>query len=161
LEQHVLLGACHEERRAEGEHEEACEIDVAPIHHVERARLGNNFIEDVHVMHFSVGNANECGDVAMQIEQRVHLDRAFGLAELGPRKQRQTEIDSRRIQRVESAIQFDTNRVFGVKRSGDADQILREVGEDAPVVRFVGIGQRGPRHLAAKAQMIQLALHRT
>jgi len=44
-----------------------------------------------------------------------------------------------------------------MKRPGDADQILREVGEDAPVVRFVGIGQRGPRHLAAKAHMIQLA----
>ena len=48
-----------------------------------------------------------------------------------------------------------------MKRPGDADQILREVGEDAPVVRFVGICQCGSRHLAAKAHMIQLALHRT
>src|SRR6266704_6701507 len=62
---------------------------------------------------------------------------------------------------VESVVQFDTNRIFGVKRSGDADQILCKVGEDAPVVHFVGIGQRGSRHLTAKAQMIQLALHRT
>src|SRR5207245_10655353 len=121
LEQHVLLRACHKTRREEGEREEAREIEVAPIDHVERARLGNNLVEKIHVMHFSVSNANECGDVATQIEQRVHLDRAFGLSELGPWKQRQTEIDGRRIQRVESLVQFDTSRIFGVKRSGDAD----------------------------------------
>src|SRR5260370_8062139 len=86
LEQHVLLRACHKKRRAEGEHEEALEIEVAPIDHVERARLGNNLVEDIHVMHFSVSNANECGDVATQIEQRVHLDLAFGLYKLSQRK---------------------------------------------------------------------------
>src|SRR5207249_10550243 len=35
------LGACHEERRAEGEHKEALEIEVASIDHVERTCLGN------------------------------------------------------------------------------------------------------------------------
>jgi hypothetical protein len=50
------IPAYHEERRAESEHEEAREIDVAPIHHVERARLGNNLVEDVHaVMSMNVG----------------------------------------------------------------------------------------------------------
>jgi hypothetical protein len=56
--------------------------------------------------------------------------------------------------------QFETERIFDMKAARHADQIVREVGEDAPVMRFVSIGQRRPRHLAAKAQMIQLALHR-
>ena len=42
LEQDVLLGSHDEERRAEGEHEEAFEIDVGPIHDVEGAGLGRN-----------------------------------------------------------------------------------------------------------------------
>jgi hypothetical protein len=31
-------------------------------------------------MHFSVGNADECGDVALQIQQCVHLDGGLVLA---------------------------------------------------------------------------------
>ena len=38
-----LLGADDEERRAEGEHEEAFEIDVGSIHNVEGAGLGVAF----------------------------------------------------------------------------------------------------------------------
>jgi hypothetical protein len=60
-------------------------------------------------MHLAVGDVNEGGDRAMQIEQRVHFesphrrrpvaggpdDSGLMLAEPGPEKQRQTEIDGR------------------------------------------------------------------
>ena len=52
LEQDVLLGSHDEERRAEGEHEEALEIDVGPIHDVEGAGLGEELVEDVDVVRF-------------------------------------------------------------------------------------------------------------
>ena len=65
MEQDVLLGAYHEERRAECEHEEALEIDVGPIHDVESAGLGKELVEDVDVVRFAIGNADKRGDVAM------------------------------------------------------------------------------------------------
>jgi hypothetical protein len=37
---------------------------------------------------------------------------------------------------------------------------LREVGVDAPVARFVGIGQRRTRHAGLEAHVVQLATHR-
>ena len=37
---------------------------------------------------------------------------------------------------------------------------LREVGVDAPVVALVGVGQRGARHPAAEAHVVELAAHR-
>ena len=40
------------------------------------------------------------------------------------------------------------------------DQDLREVGIDPPVARFVGVGQSGARHLAAKSQVVELAAYR-
>ena len=61
LEQDVLLGSHDEERRAEGEHDEAFEIDVGPIHDVEGAGLGADLVEDVtscvlpSVMRINVG----------------------------------------------------------------------------------------------------------
>ena len=37
---------------------------------------------------------------------------------------------------------------------------MRKVGVDPPVTRFVGIGQRGARHLAAEAHVIELGADR-
>jgi hypothetical protein len=48
-------------------------------------------------MHFAAGNADERGNVAVQVEQRMHLDRAFVLAESGPRKQRKAQVDGGRV----------------------------------------------------------------
>ena len=53
------------------------------------------------------------------------------------------------------------DRIVGMKGSGDADQMLRKISEDAPVVSLVGIGQRGARHLAAEAHVVELAAQRT
>jgi len=38
-------------------------------------------------------------------------------------------------------VQIDADRIFDVQRSGDAHKVLGEIGEDAPVVSLVGIGQ--------------------
>ena len=57
LEQQVRLGAHHEEGRAERQHEEPLEVDVAAIHHVERAHLRHDLVEDVRVKLLFVGTA--------------------------------------------------------------------------------------------------------
>jgi len=111
-------------------------------------------------MHFPVGNADERGDIAVQIQPGVHLDSGFALAKLGPREQRQAQIDGRGIQRIETVRQVHADRIVGVEWPGDADQHLREIGVDAPVVALVGVSQRGARYPAAKSHVIQLAVHR-
>ncbi len=68
LQQDILFGAYDEECRAEGEHEEAFKIDVAAVHHIERTGFGKELIQDVHVMHFAVRNADKRGDIAVQIQ---------------------------------------------------------------------------------------------
>jgi len=89
LEQDVGFRAHNEEGRAEREAVEALEIDVAAVHDVERPGLGQDLVENIHIVHLAVRNADERGDVAVQIQQGVHLDGALVLAELGPRKQRE------------------------------------------------------------------------
>jgi len=44
-------------------------------------------------MHRAIRNADERGDVPMQVQQSVHLDGGLTLAEFGPGKQRQTQVD--------------------------------------------------------------------
>lgn len=72
----------------EGEAIQALEIEVATVHDVEGAGLGQNLVEDVDVVYFAVGNADKRGDVATQVQQRVHLDRGLVLAEFRPGEQR-------------------------------------------------------------------------
>src|SRR6266852_5685604 len=161
LEQHVRLGAHDKEGRAERKDEEPLKIDVAPVQHVEGHRLWQDLVEEVHIMHIPTGDADKCGNVAVQVQQSVHLDGGLAPAKLGPRKQRQAQVDGGRIQSVQTLLQIDANRIAGMQRPGDGDQSLREIGEDPPIMRFVRVGQRRARHLAAESQVVQLALHRT
>ena len=82
------------------------------------------------------------------------------LAKLGPGKQRKAQVDGGRVQRIQTLIQIYTDRIRRIQRPRDADQHLREVGVDAPVMRVVGIGQRGARHAAVKPHVVELAAQR-
>ncbi len=52
---------------------ETLKVQIAPIHHVERAGFRQDPVKDIHVMQFSIGNLNESGDGATQVQQRMHL----------------------------------------------------------------------------------------
>src|SRR5258706_11134806 len=106
-------------------------------------------------------NAHHSWDVAAQVEQRVELDGAFFLAELGPGKKREAQIDGGRIERVNSLLQGHTETVAEIKFSGLGDQHLREVGVDAPVSHRVGVGQSVARHSTTDAHVIELRLLRS
>jgi hypothetical protein len=82
---------------------------------VERPGLRQDLIEDVDVMHFAPGNAEKRGDVAVQIEQSMHLDSDLVLAESGPGKQGQTEVDGGRVQCIQAVVQIRADRVRGIE----------------------------------------------
>src|SRR5664279_5375613 len=118
-------------------------------------------ITDGKVVHFAVGDADKRGDIAVQVQQGMHLHRGFVLAKPSPGKQSQAEIDGDRVQRVQTLLQIHPDGIVGIQRSRSADQHLGKVRIDSPVARFVGIGQGRARHLAAKSHVVELALHRT
>ena len=111
-------------------------------------------------MHFAVGNADKRGDVAVQVQQRVHLDGGLVLAELGPREQRQAQVDGGRVQRVQAVVQIHADRIGGIQRPGDADQAPARSRRRCASLRVVGVGQRGARHAAAEAHVVELASQR-
>jgi len=65
-------------------------------------------------MHLSIGNANKRRDVAVQVQQRMHLDGAFVLAEFRPGEKGQAQVDGGRVQRVQTLIQVHAHRIGGV-----------------------------------------------
>ncbi len=82
----VGLGPDNKEGGALSEHRQSGEVEIPTIHDVEGAGLWEQFVEHLDIGQLAVGDMNERGDVASQIEERMELDRRFGLAEVGPRR---------------------------------------------------------------------------
>ena len=155
----IALGSDDEERQALGERIQAVEVDVAPIHDIERARLQCQLVEDRDVVHLSVGDVDKAGDVATQVQQRMQLDGSFALAKARPGKERETQIDGGRIERVGRLCQGHAEVVASIQLPGNVDEHLGEVGVDAPVSRFVGIGQCAAGDVPAKPNMVEFGSH--
>src|SRR5882762_597914 len=152
----VGLATGHEETAGLVEAIEALEVEEATIHDVESAGLRQQLVKDIDLVHLAIADVNKRGDVAAQIEQRMQLDGGLGRAEHRPRKYRQTQIDSRGVERVDGFLQIDTEGLLRIQRPGNADQALGKIGIDAPVAHSVGIGQRIAGHCRTNPEMIEL-----
>ena len=82
------------------------------------------------------------GKIALERAPRVEFEGGLVAAELGPREQRETEVNGGGVQRVGGGFELGEERGLGVERGGLRDEDLGEVGEEAPVTVFVGVGQR-------------------
>jgi hypothetical protein len=67
----VLLGAGDEESHMRLKDVESGEINVAAVHHIERAGLQGEKVEGIDIVQFSRGNVDKTRDVAAQIDQGV------------------------------------------------------------------------------------------
>ena len=141
-ESEVFLGACDEEGGTLMQAMQAGEVQIPAIHDVERTGLPSELVEEVHVVNTAWRDNNDGGKVAVEREQRVEFDGGLVLTELGPREQRETEVNGGGVQCIGGGFEVGEERVFGVERGGLRDEDLGEVGEDAPVALFVGISQR-------------------
>ena len=135
---------------------ESFEIDVAAVHHIEGTGLGNQDVEDVDVVQFSIGNVNEFRDIAAKVEQRMQLDGALGFAKPRPRKQRKAQIDGTGVERVHGVVQLDAEVLAGIQGARLGNEHLRKIRIDAPVAFFVSVGQRAPRPRAPDADLVEL-----
>ena len=124
---------------------EAGEIDIAAIHDVEGAGLGDQFVEHPGIVPSGGGDVYEGGDVAAQIQERMELDSSFAALERGPGEERQTEIDGGGVEPIDGVREIDAEAVLDVQAPGGGDRGLGEVGVNAPVAFLVGIGERGAR----------------
>jgi hypothetical protein len=152
----IRFGAGDEEGTRPMQHMQAREIDIAAIHDIGGAGLGQHEVESVNVVQLAVRDMDEARDAAAQIEQGVHLYRRLGGAKVRPRKQREAQIDGGRIQSIDRVVQVQAQILVDIESSGLADQSLRQLRVDAPVAPLVGIGQRRSPYRFAKTHVVEL-----
>jgi hypothetical protein len=110
-------------------------------------------------VNLSIRYPDERRDIASQIDERMQFDCAFALSKPCPRKQGKAQIYCCGIQCIDGLIQVDSEFVVSIERSGRVDQYLCEIGVDAPVPIFVGIGKCASRNRAAYSHVVELALN--
>jgi len=140
---------------------EVGEIKIAAVKDIETAGLGDELIQDPDVMNFSSCNLDKRGDRAPQIQKSMELDGGLVFPEDGPGEKRKTKIDRCGVEGINRLLEFEPENIVGIKIASLMDQNLSEIGINAPVASFVGVGQRVPRNVASNSHVIKSIPHRT
>ena len=113
----VRLGACDEEGVCLMQHGQPSEVQIVSIHDVDRPGLQQQDVEHIDVAQLAVGEVDEAGNFAAQVQQRMHLHCGLGGAKQRPRKERQTQVDGGRIQCLRRVLQRKANAVARIERA--------------------------------------------
>ena len=157
METEVFLGAGDEEGRMLLDAMQPGKVQVAPVHDVERTGFVNQLIENVHVVDAARRDNDHGGKVALQAQHGVQFDGGFAPTEGGPWKEREAQVDGGRVQGVGGLLKLRGQRFVGVEGGRLLNENLGEIGEDAPVARLVGVGQRAAGGRLANAAVIEFA----
>jgi hypothetical protein len=160
VELKVGFGPGDKERRRAFDAPQTGEVDVSAIKEVERARFEDQRIEPVDVVDPAIGDMHQHRDRSVQIEQRVHLDRALFLAEPRPGENCQTQINRGRVDRVNGAVDVDAERLVGIQLTSASDEQQGQVFIDPPIAGRVSVGQGAASDRAAQPQVVELVAAR-
>jgi hypothetical protein len=135
------------------------EVQIATIHDVKSSGFEGQLVEDPDIVRFPLRHMDKSGDRASQIEKGVEFDSPLAFAKLGPGKERQTQVDRRRIEGKDRFLELQTDVFVAVNSPGFGDEHLREIGIDPLIAGFVGVGQVASRDTATDAHMVKSLLH--
>ncbi len=155
----VVFGPGHKEGCVLCKAIETSEVDVSPVHDVKCSGFENQLIQEGDIVNFPMSNADHTRNRASQIHLGVKFDGAFVLSKRGPRKEGEAQIDGCGIQGISRLMKLESEILVHIQLSGHSDQHMSEVGVDAPIPFFVGIGQRAARNSASDSCVIKLGLH--
>lgn len=158
---HVFLRSCNKENQGCVDTSQPFEIDVSTIHDIECSSLENNPIQSMDVVSLAIGDRDEHRDGALQIDNGVKLDCAFGFPESRPREEAEAQIDGGCVQGIDALVDLFDVGVASVQHSRLSDKNLSEFEEDTPVAVFVGVGEIGSSRFPTQPHGVKKSALRT
>ena len=153
---HIGFGARDEESARLMQSIETGEIQVAAIHYIERTSFDRHEVQHVDFVHLAVADVDKRWDCATQVQQGVQLDRTLGLAKRRPIEQAQTQIDRGCVQRIDGVLEIESDQVrVAVELARATNQQRGDVRPNAPIARFVDIGQRRAMNAVSQSHRIE------
>ena len=135
---------------------QAGKVDVAAIHHNKASGFGNDTIQHMRIAGMSACDVDQHGNSALHVSNVFSFTAALERSMRRPGKQRQAQIDDRRIQGIERAVQIQTQIHVPIKWPCLLNQMLSKIRIDSPVSSFIGIGKSRPFYRRSKSGVIEL-----
>ena len=131
-------------------------VEVTPVHQVESTGFPGQLIQPKHFLKVGQTDQHLRGQRRVQFELGVNFDAGTFRVETRPGIDRQAQIDDAGVQGVNRLVQIQHHRFVGVKLARVANEVLGQIGEDAPVARGQRVGQRAALDGLAQTQVVEL-----
>ncbi len=137
--------------------EETEEVKISLIHHIDGTHFYAEFIQHPDIVNGSICEIDECGDVAAQVEKRMHLHTSLCFTESGPWTELQAEADSAAVEGIDRIVKVKPEgRIISIERPNSLNKNLTEVPVDTPVAEFICLSQCVTRNSVTDTAHIQL-----
>ena len=134
---------------------ESGEVKVAPVKHIARQRFVCEPVHRVNIVHLGIGDSVEDWNLRDDINLGMDPDARLCTPELCPSEYGHAEINSRRVNGIESSMQFELLR--DASGLGNRHHVESELLKDTMVSESVGLGQHlSVDGLVAKAEVFGL-----
>ena len=132
---------------------ESCKVKVASVKDIAGKRLVCEPVHRIDIMHLGIGDSVENGYFRDDVNLGVDFDARLCASELSPSEYRHAEVDGRRVDCVESAVQLKLFRVtFALSNRYHVEGKLLK---DTVVSESIRLGQNLPIDgLAAKTEVL-------
>lgn len=118
---------------------EPCKVEVAPVEHIAGQWLVCEPVHRVDIVHLGVGDSVEHGDFRDDVNLCVDFDARLGAPELCPLEDGHAEVDGRRVDGVEPAMQLELPG--DALALGHGHHVESKLLKDAVVPECVGLRQ--------------------
>ena len=131
------------------------EVKIASVKHIARQRLVCKPIQRVDIVHLGIGDSIEDRNLCDNINLSMDPDARLCASELCPSEYGHAEINSRRVDGIESTMQLELLR--NASGLGNRHHVESELLKDTMVSESVGLGQHlSVDGLVAKAEVFGL-----
>ena len=152
----VIFGAGHKEGSGVIDPTEPVEVDIAPVDHIDAVRDEvQKRTSGANIRALPIGHDHKGRDLALKLQLAMEFDRAFGLAELGPGEQFQTQVDGGGIKSAHGILK--PKLMIGSDGLAALQQAVKEFFHDSVISLRVGFRQRGTLY-SGEPQVVELGL---
>src|SRR5262245_58788236 len=102
----TLSGTSNKESAGLMDSIQSSKMQIPTVEQISGAGFLDQLIHNACIVDAAAGNDHHSGNIATQIKQCMKLHGRFAATELSPRKKRQTQIDDRRVERVDGLLEF-------------------------------------------------------
>ena len=144
-----------EERSENIDSIESGEVKVASVKHIACQRLVREPVHGVDIMHLGIGNSVEYGNLRNDVNLSMDSDTRFRASKLCPSEYGHAEVNGRRVDSIELAMQFEL--FCNASGLGNGHHVESELLKDAMISECIGLRQHlSVDGLVAKAEMFGL-----